>query len=222
MKTELAPVVKTQYSCPLALYKEYYGFSPAPLSPVREEVFDFAALARTDPSPIRRKLFGKKTQSLSRPIHQNWDQITIAGVYMWFLFEQRWGWIVEAPKTSQLWLGGLMEPVSYYGAGGTRFIANSVYIGNMPQWVWERYKEAEREFGRRALAVISRDKRLFEPASIQSLVSPLLIAGVPDRLYRRESTEENQELLYTGRIYLIAAWDLEHELPKSLGGLLEG
>lgn len=84
----------------------------------------------------------------------------------------------------------------------------SLYIGPLPDFARCKYKAAAARFGASRLAVVSRERRFFlidrqETASFLKL-SPLLV-GFGDH----------------GEQYLLAAWGLEHELPKSLGGLMD-
>ena len=82
----------------------------------------------------------------------------------------------------------------------------SIFTGELPPNIIKTYEKAKKYFSKKELIVVSRDPRLFDIREIAPKVSPLLIAM---------SKKTNKQ-------YLLAAWGLEHELPKSLGGLLEG
>ena len=110
----------------------------------------------------------------------------------------------------ELYVGGLYRRANvcreHHGTYYDLSAEGCVYTGPLPLWVGEKAKMAANYVDSDRILVASKDKTLFdvEPILIQQR-SPLLI------IYWR-----------TNRQSLLAAWGLEHELPRSLGGLLEG
>lgn len=93
--------------------------------------------------------------------------------------------------------------VDKYGDGaGIRY--ESMYVGELPKHVIDKYKKATKYFSSKELIIVSKDPRLFNIQEIAPGISPLLI-GMKK---------------HTNKQFLLTAWGLEHELPKSLGGLL--
>jgi len=103
------------------------------------------------------------------------------------------------------YIGGLEEELSY--KQNNRFqkidFKDSLYIGQCPDWVWEKYVEGKKVFGIDNIFVLSKNRDLFRHTMIIPKISPLLIGYM------------------NGVCYLLAAWGLENELPKNLGGVLE-
>lgn len=116
-------------------------------------------------------------------------------------------------KVPNLYVGGFMRAIL---VRGQRFSQDristvpewveSIYVGDVPAWVSDKVGKALTFFNPDELLVVSRHRELFSSQIVIPKTSPLLIAYVP-RIYP------------DGQI-LLAAWGLEHELPKSLGGLL--
>ena len=93
-----------------------------------------------------------------------------------------------------------------------------LYLGDMPQWVLEKHRLAEKIIAPDCLGIITKDISLvgvigeYDSQIPFRKRCPLLIAYI----------DGFQPIPEMPVFWLLAAWGLEHELPKSLGGLLEG
>ena len=126
--------------------------------------------------------------------------------------------LISLPLKWNYYHGRFEVPPGTYIGGIERYIESVVihlpetrrliYTGVLPIWVRNKYLKARHYFSPSRLIVVSKNPQLFSEAkAIVRNLSPLLIA-----IERR-----NDDLTQ----FLLAAWGLENELPKSLGGILE-
>ena len=114
--------------------------------------------------------------------------------------------------SNDLYLGGIERRLTYtrIQTPGDWTQHNSIYIGPLPEWVRVKYEEAKRYFPVGRLAVVSRCKEFFD-IQTQSRIDPAL--RLSPLLLAFDMND---------KVYLLAAWGLEYELPASLGGKLPG
>lgn len=108
----------------------------------------------------------------------------------------------QDPSFSLPFLSSLAYPSPY---GSNVEIREGLYTGPLPGWVTDKYIAARDVFGAEHLCVVSRNKEFFKVNVLPREASPMLLG------YHATMN----------KVYLLAAWGLEYELPKSLGGLLD-
>ena len=211
----------------LTRYEEAYGFSLPERKVSNEKVADVELLrSRLDVEryQLRRQVF-EKLISTRRTQPLTFSEVTskLAGELIYLPLHAlpslapRGGWCVLG-----LYIGGIEQRIDYlYGSGrpgGPKHfqkVEKSLYVGDLPEWVAERYEEAKKYVKVSDLLVVSRDAALFDVERVTSPRSPLLIVADRKVVLNEDGNPKVQQLHY-----LIAAWGLEHELPQSLGGLL--
>lgn len=187
---------------PLEQYAIHYDFSVGQKT-TGEQLWALEQETKHSPFRARRKALAKSLPMLRVEIALGAEpiQIPIDGHYHGGLL------FYTCPK--DLYIGGLFREVEVCKSHSDDYdlsVELCVYTGPLPPWVAEKAKVAANYVDWDRILVVSRDKTLFdvEPVLIQRR-SPLLV------IY-----------WHANRQSLLAAWGLEHELPKSLGGLLEG
>ena len=195
-------MINTIATVPIEQYAQAYEFKVADkqlsdlerlAQMVAEETYPARKAVLARELAARRNAEALGVEDISIPIRYN----TIDKEY----------WIGQT--TSTLYLGGIEQRLLFNRKHRDDRCA-SLYVGPLPAWVRTKYEEAKHYFPTDRLAVVSkhklffdiRDKPYIEPAR---LLSPLLLAF-----------DKND------KVYLLAAWGLEYELPQSLGGKLPG
>lgn len=191
-------------------YMDAYGYERPADERITEERERVSARLAMEPKSFkeRRRTFQNQLSFLDAAEACGADFIDLPAVS--YLGAGRWQ-VHDNWRGAPLYLGGVKHRLTIgTGRPGT-YETKSLYIGDMPQTAMARYCTALRYFADDQLAVVSRDHRLFDlqthriplPAPSRS---PLLIVASP---------------YGPSRFLLLAAWGMEHELPRSLGGVLD-
>lgn len=206
--------MKTLYTVDREHYDKHYQLNGDEGNPVSSKITQLEREAHVG-TPARRSFYRQVAKSYT-PRHQfatEYDSITLPGLTISPLNRDFWPtWYCKEVWHVQdgLYIGGVNRPI--VTARTTKSVQVSLYIGPFPNKVAAAYQKARQCFPEDSLTVVSRHKEFFYNATVEvvrppSKASPLLIA-VPHTGSTIHAT------------YLIAAWGLEYELPKSLGGLL--
>lgn len=187
----------------LEQYQKAYSFTVLKPAPSVEDLAAWADKVHAEPFKARRGLLAKRLR---------WECIkwVLQADVIQLPFRTNPNGVSVQLDTPDLYVGGITERVSWI-----RWVkenpprqwveGNSLYIGDMPKWVVTKVQQAQRFRDALDLVVVSRDPSLFHVTERRLVTGSPLLVGY--------SREHNEKLL-------LAAWGLEHELPKSLGGLL--
>ena len=189
-----------QTSMPIEIYQTYYDFT------LQEHHTTLSALERAlqiETIPKRREIINERL-TWARRLDNVCNVLSVGIISLPMNWGNYMDWNTKAIyiHKPQLYVGGLdkrivvVYPDTQWGETNL-----SIYMGDLPHWVFQIYKQAQPLVDE--VIVVSRDARLFNVKAVGYKISPLLIGCI--------GTE----------FILLAAWGLEHELPKSLGGLLD-
>ena len=195
-------VTDTRVGVGLGQYAGHYDFEVR--KPLVDRVEELKAALCYEGSKLRRGVFKRELW---------WEEVSVllGGEILTLPLEYQGQGGFWDCKQNGLYLGGIEKKVEIRLHWGRdlrqvwvegKWMHDSVYVGPMPEWVQEKYQRARKVFPKGDLLVASRNEAFFD---YQVVVpgSPLLLAM--DRKRERQ--------------ILLAAWGLEYELPKSLGGL---
>jgi len=208
-------------------YKNRYGFTypPSREAKIKDSIQKLEELVSREKYQARKRVYNERLQE-QRTLHRDYElceilQAEIINIDLRYYrtlelranyhtkYELDKTWVVSREG---VFIGGIESEAFFirntFSRDETGF--KSLYIGHLPDNVKVKYEEAKKYIDRNRICVASKNSKLFSMRSFKvepeppPWVSPLLIAQPS-----------------TGNILLLAAWGLEHELPKSLGGLLE-
>lgn len=179
----------------LAVYKERYSFTTKPIPPDDQLVQLEEDIRLSKGWPARQHALKSKLRFLRLCRLLSAEPASIASIKR----ETNYFKVYDP----SLYIGGLRTQIIWQCMTDRRFSYHkSIYTGPLPEWVDAKARLAKKYFRADELVVVSKNPAFFSTEDIVN-GSPLLLG------------------FYRGEIpLLLAAWGMEYELPKSLGGLL--